>query len=97
VSGFLAPEEDRDNWSARWARECVERRLLLVRRQLAASPYMAGDKFTAADISVTYALNLGANHAGLSLGDAEQAYLVRTMARDGYKRAFDRSHEGVTA
>jgi glutathione S-transferase len=97
VSGFIAPEVERDNWGARWARECIERRLLLVRRQLAGAPYMAGDRFTAADISVTYALNLGANHAGFVLSDAEQAYLARTTARDAYKRAFDRSHEGVAA
>ena len=97
VSGFIAPEAERDNWGARWARQCVERRLLLVRRQLAGAPYMAGDGFTAADISVSYALSLGANHAGLALSDAEQAYLARTQARDAYKRAFDRSHEGVTA
>jgi len=97
VSGFIAPEADRDNWSARWARGCVERRLLLVRRQLAAAPYMAGDRFTAADISVTYALNLGANHAGFALTDADQAYRARTTGRDAYKRAVGRSHEGVAA
>lgn len=97
VSGFIAPEAERDNWGARWARECVERRLLLVRRQLAATPYMAGDRFTAADISVSYALRLAANHAGFQLSDAEQTYLARTTSRDAYKRAFDRSHEGVGA
>jgi len=97
VSGFVAPEAERDNWGARWARECVERRLLLVRRQLAAAPFMAGERFTAADISVSYALRLAANHAGFLLSDAEQAYLARTASRDAYKRAFDRSHEGVGA
>ncbi|UZK67314.1 glutathione S-transferase family protein [Sphingomonas sp. M1-B02] len=97
VSGFIAPETERDNWGARWARECVERRLLLVRRQLAGAPYMAGDRFTAADISVTYALKLGANRAGFALGDAEQAYLARTTNREAYKRAFNRSHEGMAA
>ena len=97
VSGFIAPEAERDNWGTRWARECVERRLLLVRRQLAGAPYMAGDRFTAADISVTYALNLGANHAGFVLSDAEQAYLTRTTGRDAYKRAFEHLHEGVTS
>ena len=95
VSGFIAPAAERDNWGARWARECVERRRLLVRRQLANAPYMAGDSFTAADISVAYALRLAANHAGFTLTDAEQAYLDRTTTRDGYKRAFDRSHEGL--
>ena len=95
VSGFIAPEGEQDNWGGRWARESVERRLLLVRRQLASAPYMAGERFTAADISVTYALNLGANHAGFVLSDAEHAYLARTTGRDAYKRAFDRSHEGA--
>lgn len=95
VSGFIAPESERDNWGARWARGCVERRLLLVRRQLARAPYMAGERFTAADISVSFALNLAANHAGFALGEAEQAYLARTTARDAYKRAFARSHEGL--
>lgn len=58
---------------------------------------MAVDSFTAVDISVTYALNLGANHAGFIVSDAEAAYVARTTARDAYKRAFDRSHEGVEA
>jgi len=95
VSGFLAPEAERNNWGARWARDCVERRRRLVRRQLAGAPYMAGGRFTAADISVSYALSLAANHAGFSLSDAEQDYLARTRARDAYRRAFDRSHEDV--
>lgn len=97
VSGFLAPDNDKNNWSARWARNCVERRLSLVRRELASAPYMAGDVFTAADISITYALNLGANHAGFIFGDAEHAYLARTTGRDSYKRAMERSHQGVAA
>jgi len=95
VSGFRAPEAERNNWGARWARECVKRRRRLVRRQLAGAPYMAGGRFTAADISVSYALSLAANHAGFGLSDAEQDYLARTRARDAYRRAFDRSHEDV--
>lgn len=97
VSRFLAPEAERRNWGARWAAACVERRMGLVRRQLERSPYLAGDAFTAADISVTYALHLGSNHGGVVLGDAEQAYLARTKGREAYKRAFERSHEGVGA
>lgn len=71
--------------------------MLLVRRQLATTPYIAGDRFAAADISVTYALSLGAKHAEVALGNAEQAYMVRTMGREAYMRAFDRSHEGLKA
>jgi glutathione S-transferase len=91
VSRFLAPETERENWGARWARQCVEGRLKLVRRQLALTPYMAGNRFTAADISVTYALELGKNHGGIELGEAELAYLARTTGRDAYARALERS------
>ncbi len=39
---------------------------------------MAGDAFTAADISVTYALLLSKRVGGIALGAAETAYLART-------------------
>lgn len=91
VSRFLAPEAERQNWGASWAQEAAERRLRLVRGQLARSPYMAGERFTAADISVTYALELGRRHGVVALGEAEQAYLTRTMGREAYKTALEAS------
>ena len=48
----IAPESERDNWSARQAMRVFESRLGLVTRQLARTPYLAGAAFTAADISV---------------------------------------------
>ncbi len=95
VSRFLAPEPERQNWAANWAQDAAQRRLRLVRPQLARSPYVAGEAFTAADISVTYALELGRRHNVIALGDAEEAYLARTMGRDGYKRALERSQLAV--
>lgn len=95
VSRFLAPEAERENWGANWALQSFQKRLKLVSERLAASPYMAGNAFTAADISVTYALNLGQRTCGIALGEAEQAYLARTTGRDAYKRAIERSYEGV--
>ena len=95
VSRFIAPEAERENWGARWSLQALQKRLRLVSQRLASSPYLAGDDFTAADISVTYALNLGQLTCGLTLGDAEQAYLERTTGRDAYRCAMERSHEGV--
>ncbi|MEJ5979614.1 glutathione S-transferase family protein [Novosphingobium sp. PS1R-30] len=95
VSRFLAPEAERENWGASWCLQSFQKRLRLVRGRLASSPYLAGEAFTAADISVTYALNLGQRNCGIALGDVERAYLDRTMGRDAYKRAIERSHEGV--
>lgn len=84
---WRAPEGEKDNWSARHTMQTFESRLGLVTRQLARSPYLAGEAFTAADISVTYALGLAQRFAGVALGEVEQAYLARTTGRDAWKRA----------
>lgn len=89
VSGFVAPEAERHNWGARWALDQFQSRLGLVTRRLAQSPYLAGAGFTAADISVTYALLLARHVGGFALGEAEAAYVARTTARDGYQRALE--------
>lgn len=90
VSGarHLAPEGQRDNWSARQAMAVFTTRLTLVTRRLESAPYMAGDMFTAADISVGYALEMARKNVGVMLGDAEQAYMARLRARGGYQRAL---------
>jgi glutathione S-transferase len=88
VSRNLAPEAERQNWGARKAMQIYENRLGLVTRQLARSAYLAGDQFTAADISVTYALEFAKRTCGFTFGKLEQEYLARTTARDAYKRAM---------
>jgi glutathione S-transferase len=92
VSRNLAPEAERQNWGARKALEVFESRLGLVSRQLARSPYLAGDIFTAADISVTYALEFAQRSGRYALGEAEQAYVARTTGREAYKRAMETCH-----
>jgi glutathione S-transferase len=84
-----APEADRYNWSAEHALATYESRLGLVTRQLQRTPYMAGDRFTAADISITYALEFAERTIGYHLGETERAYVARMTARDGYRRAMD--------
>jgi glutathione S-transferase len=85
----IAPEAERYNWSAGQALDVFETRLGLVTRQLARSPYLAGERFTAADISVTYALQLAKRAVRFDFGEAELAYMARTSGRDAYKRAMD--------
>ncbi|HUD29567.1 MAG TPA: glutathione S-transferase family protein [Novosphingobium sp.] len=89
VSQILAPEDERDNWGGRKGRQVFESRLALVDRQLARSPYLAGDSFTAADISVTYALQFAQRTGTATIGDEARAYVARTTARDAYRRAMD--------
>jgi glutathione S-transferase len=38
VSGFVAPESERQNWGARWALDQFNNRMKLVTRQLAHAP-----------------------------------------------------------
>jgi glutathione S-transferase len=89
VARNFAPESERKNWGAQWSLDQFNSRMKLVTRQLARTPYMAGEAFTAADISVTYALNLAQRAGGIVLGEAEQAYMARTTGRDAYKRAVE--------
>jgi glutathione S-transferase len=85
---LFAPESERTNWSAGQALSMFESRLTLVTRQLARSPYVAGDVFTAADISVTYALELARTGGGVALGEVDQSYLARIRRRDSFRRAM---------
>ena len=87
----FAPEAERNNWSAGQALRVFESRLGLVTRQLASSPYVAGAAFTAADISVVYALGLATRFGGVVLGEAEQAYVARATGRNAYKAALEKS------
>ena len=89
VSHNLAPEAERRNWGARKALQVFESRLQLVTRQLERTPYMAGDVFTAADISVSYALLLAQMSGSYTLRDPEQAYVDRVARREAFQRALD--------
>jgi len=85
----IAPESERNNWSARQAMGVFQSRLGLVTRQLARTPYLAGAAFTAADISVVYALLMARRNCGVTYGALEDAYIARVIARSGYHRAMD--------
>lgn len=93
LSRVLAPENERNDWSARNAIEIFKSRLVLVTRQLARSPYLAGDTFTAADISVGYTLIWVKRCKLFDFGKIELAYIERLIARDGYQRAMAACHD----
>jgi glutathione S-transferase len=84
----IAPESERNNHTGLHALETYETRLRLVTRQLGRAPYMAGEAFTAADISVTYALELARRGAGIPQVEPERSYVARNTAREAYKRAM---------
>jgi glutathione S-transferase len=88
ASQFMAPEGEKENWGAQTSKRLFASRLKLVSEQLERAPYLAGEVFTAADISVAYALELASrlDMAG-DFPAPVQAFLARVSARDAYRRA----------
>lgn len=90
-SKFMAPEGEKDNFGARMAERMFESRLTLVKAQLGRAPMMAGERFSAADISVVYALGMAerlglAGHFGAEIAD----YRTRMAARPAYTAAYEK-------
>jgi len=87
-SRFMAPEAEKDNFGARMAERMFDSRLTLVTKQLGQAPMMAGDIFTAADISVIYGLGM-AERLGLAhkFGPEIADYRARMFARPAFQRA----------
>ena len=85
----LADPAQRDNPTARHCRAQFFSRLGLVTRQLALTEWIAGESFTAADVSVAYALDHGRRASSLDLGPVAGDYVARATARPAYRRALD--------
>ena len=85
----LEPEERRQAQAAEDYKRFFIGRLKLVEAPLAAAPWMCGERFTAADISVGYALRF-ARSLGLADAFAPQlhAYVERLEQREGFLRAI---------
>jgi glutathione S-transferase len=86
---FMAPDGEKQNFGTRAAENMFFSRLALVIRQLGRAPMMAGDAFTAADISVEYGLGMGerlglADRYGPEIAD----YRQRLASRPAYKAAM---------
>ncbi|GGL61190.1 glutathione S-transferase family protein [Wenxinia marina] len=82
---------EEDSPGIRFARYQFDSRVALVARQLERTEHVAGDAFTAADISVTYGLNHGTIYSGLAVPEVVETYLGRVRSRPAYRRAVEAS------
>lgn len=91
-SRFFAPEEHRDNWGGKAAIDAAVRHSVLPANALKQTPDVAGETFTAADISMFYALDL-AHFLGFRdrLDPVLADYHERLKARPAQQRARARS------
>ena len=89
LTRFMAPDDQKENFTMGAVRRLFSGRVAALETQLAGGDHVAGD-FSAADISVGYALTLGDN---MGVGDyppAVAAYHARLKARPAYGKAFAR-------
>ena len=87
-SRFFAPDDQKQNWGAQLAIDLFVRKSAALTAALSRSPYVAGDAFTAADISCGYAVGL-AKFLGFEerLDARVRDYAARLSERPAYQRA----------
>lgn len=86
---FFAPDDQKQNWGAQFAIENFVRKSAALLGPLRRSPYVAGDAFTAADISCGYAVGLS-RFLGFEerLDPLLRDYAGRVTQRPAYQRAM---------
>ena len=86
-SRFMAPEAEKTNWTVTALERRVEQAIGFVVSALGAKPYLAGDAFTLADISVSCALDMWKGALGKTIPDVLSAWRERVLARPACQRA----------
>jgi glutathione S-transferase len=84
---FMAPEDKRDNWTASYLKGAFAKRLEFIETDLGESTYIAGDRFTAADISVGYSIGMAGFAGDIELSPTLKSYHERLKSRPAYQRA----------
>jgi len=86
---FFAPDDQKNNWGTKFAIDSFVRKSAALVAPLRESAFIAGDQFTAADISCGYALGL-ANFLGFGerLDPALREYSGRLAARPAFQRTM---------
>jgi len=87
MARFTAPDGDKENWSVRAAGGRVEQALDYVMTVMGTSPFVAGDTFTLADISIATALGMWTGALRKEVPAALADWLARVKARPAYQKA----------
>jgi glutathione S-transferase len=91
-SRFFAPDEQKQNWGAQFAVDLFVRKSAALLRPLSQGAFVAGNVFTAADISCAYAIGL-AQFVGAEdrLDPLVRDYAARLRQRPAFQRAISKS------
>jgi len=85
---YMAPEDQKQNWTAGYLRGAIGKRLEFVAERLGDKPYVAADRFTAADISIAYIIT-ASGFAGIEdiVPARVRAYYDNLAQRPAFQRA----------
>lgn len=85
---YRAPDDQKDNYTARYLKGAIAKRLEFIADHLAGRPYVAANRFTAADISVGYVISV-AKFAGIDdvVPPALLSYYTELTNRPAFQRA----------
>ncbi len=93
VTLFFAPADQKTNWTNSEAARRAGVAVDYLSAALGDSDYIAGERFTVADISCAFALGVWRRLHRQKLPDNLAAYLKRCESRDAYRRAFDKQKD----
>lgn len=85
---YMAPDDQKTNWTTGYLKNAIAKRLEYTAERLAGGPYVAANRFTAADISVAYVVSV-AKFAGIEdvVPAAMRAYFDNLAKRPAFQRA----------
>jgi glutathione S-transferase/3-isopropylmalate dehydratase len=85
---FLAPDDQKTNWTATYLKSAILKRLQFVADKLDGRAYVAANRFTAADICVAY-IATGGKFAGIAdeIPAAIKTYIEALHQRPAFQRA----------
>jgi len=87
MAKFAAPEGDKESWLSRALEGRLGDALAFSAGVLGDKPYLAGDTFTLADISVSCAFDMWKGALGKPIPEALSAWRERVQSRPAYQRA----------
>ena len=96
-SRFFAPDEQKENWGALFAIDVFTRKSAALLGPLSRTPFVAGQVFTAADISCGYAVGL-ARFLGCEerLDPVVRDYAARLADRPAFRRALSKGQPSTS-
>jgi len=85
---FLAPDDQKQNFTVGYLKSAILKRLEFVGERLSGKPFVAANRFTAADISIAY-IATGAKFVGIEdeIPASVKAYVENLWQRPAYQRA----------